>query len=240
MIPKKRKSPPKGRTEAAMIGTTPLETIDVDGDYTLRLTHSPRKEEDTDDSMSGISTRADADGGDSIVVQERWKPSGFIDLLVSAKHLTLVSCVFKQMIGQTPELLILPHDDLNAFKILLNIIHGRARQVPLKIDLDMLHNIALIVEKYEMVEVAEIYVKLWLLEIPPLAETGFESDLLQWLSVCWIFKLPAEFTRITRHAIWHTSCQLEIPANKKYGFPTRILGEFFEGCEYVGLQLIKF
>lgn len=209
-----------------MIDTTPLEKVDTDGDLTLRLTYTPPVEEqDEDEDMSGVSIKAEADGASSGETEEKWKPPGDVDLLVSSKHLTLVSPVFKEKISLSPGLLLLPDDDLDAFRVLLNIIHGRVRQVPLRVNLTMLRNIALIVEKYQMVEVAELYVKIWIKELPQPSANTFKKDVLEWLCVCWIFKLPFEFKAITRQAIWETSSKIDVPVGEEYAFPGRILGK---------------
>lgn len=221
---KKKKSMAKKGNATATIDTTPLEAIDEDGDLVLRLNFMPVEEQDEDEDMSGVSIKAEDGGASSGEAEEKWKGSGFVDLRVSSKHLTLVSPVLKRLIADSPEYLELPDDDLEAFKILLNIIHGRVRQVPLKVNLDMLRNIAMIVEKYQMVEVVELYVKIWVKELPYPSADDFENDLLRWICVCWIFKLPVEFKRITRIAVWDTSSKIEVPVDESFSFPHRILG----------------
>jgi hypothetical protein len=235
---KKRKSVVvKTEKSTAMIDTTPLEAIDADGDLTLRFTYTPAKDQsdgnshDDDDDMSGMSTKAEPDGGASGETREKWKPSGINDLLVSAKHLTLVSPVFKEMIEQSPKLIELPDDDLEAFRIVLNIIHGRVRQVPLDVNLKMLRNIAIIVEKYQMVEVAELYVQIWVKDLNLPSEDNLEMDIVDWIGICWIFKLSSKFEEITRLAVWETSCRITTAVNEKF-FPSRILGKSSTKVKY--------
>lgn len=221
--PRKRKSAVKKGKVTAMIDTTPLEIIDEDGDLILRLVSIPVEEQDEDEDMSGVSIKGEDGGGSSGEAGEKWKGSGYVDLRVSSKHLTVVSPVLKRLMVDSSEYLELPDDDLEAFKILLNIIHGRVRQVPLKVNLDMVRNIAMLVEKYQMVEVVELYVKIWVKELPQPSADDFESDLLRWICVCWIFKLPVEFKSITRRAVWDTSSRIEVPVDENYTFPHRIL-----------------
>lgn len=214
------------RTPVAVIDTTILEKIDEDGDLRLRLKDNQIDDsaDDEDDYMAGASIKAE-DSESEESAAERWESNGDVDFLVSTKHMQMASPVFKQMTREPTDLLLLPDDDVEAFRILLNILHGRVRQVPLKVSLRLIRHIALIVRKYEMVEVAELYVKIWIKELPQPSKTLFTEDILAWICVCWVFELPEDFNRITRQAVWYTNSRIVMPLGNDYAFPARILGE---------------
>ncbi|KAH7350746.1 hypothetical protein BKA65DRAFT_549739 [Rhexocercosporidium sp. MPI-PUGE-AT-0058] len=69
----------------------------------------------------------------------------------------------------------LPDDDPRAMTILLNIVHGRNRRVPGKDSLRMLTSIAVLAEKYQMMEALEPFHDSWIDKLRP--------------------KLPTEYTR---------------------------------------------
>ncbi|KAH6674164.1 hypothetical protein B0J14DRAFT_562297 [Halenospora varia] len=86
-----------------------------------------------------------------------------IQMLVSSKHLSLASSVFGAMFknnfraglelqssgkAEVP----LPEDDLEAFTVLMSIIHGRGRQIPRKVPLSLLLKLAILVDKYQLLE----------------------------------------------------------------------------------------
>jgi hypothetical protein len=53
-------------------------------------------------------------------------------------------------------------------------------------------SLAVLVDKYQMLECTELYVELWIPDLGKSLPTSFTGGLLQWLSIAWIFKLPAE------------------------------------------------
>lgn len=64
-----------------------------------------------------------------------------------------------------------------------------------------------------MIEIVELYVKIWIEKLPkPAQGSTTEEDLLDWTSMCLVFKLSAEFKCITRYAVWETAQKIEVPA----------------------------
>jgi len=231
----------KQENSTTMIDTTPLETIDADGDLILQLTYA-RTEGHEDEAMSDVDMKTEAGVGSSREVAEKWEAPKEINLLVSSKHLMLASPVFKDMFrnesfrrdhiseagGRAP--FSLPGYDPDAFRIVLNIVHGRTRQVPLEVTLGTFVGIGDILKKYKMMEVAELYVKIWMEKLPaPVPQRpSFGGDVLLWLAISRIFDVPDVFKRITRLAIWETSSKIEMPASEKAKFPvlSRYLGKY--------------
>ena len=87
---------------------------------------------------------------------------------VSSRHLVLVFPVFKRLLkrgfAEGDSLSVtgtlekeLPDDDPKAFEIILNIIHGHVKKVPLKADIKLLTQICVLIDKYCFHEVAEIF-----------------------------------------------------------------------------------
>jgi hypothetical protein len=141
------------------------------------------------------------------------KPHREIHMLVSSKHLMLASPVFKAMLqhsnfreGDTLQSsgqvkVPLPDDDPTAFKILLDIIHGRVRQVPRQVNLQIMTDLSVLVDKYQMLEVVELYAEIWMSTLKMCVPNFFTADLLPWLSISWVFGLADQFKQITRIAM---------------------------------------
>jgi hypothetical protein len=155
-----------------------------------------------------------------------------IEILVSSKHLSLASSFFKRRtrpawassiknhsIGpqgnQIPES-DLGHLDADAMIIVMNILHGRAKNVPRTIDLDMIAKVAIIVDYLDCAEPMEIYTERWFVDLAPLkiAQNIYDRSLVLWILVSSVFQLPEMFTLVTRIAIRYTKepiSSLELP-----------------------------
>lgn len=136
-----------------------------------------------------------------------------VHMLVSSKHLMLASPVFKAMLqysnfkegddlrssGQVK--VPLPDDDPAALRILLDIVHGRVRQVPRHVNLKTMTELSVLVDKYQMLEVVELYVEMWMSTLKTSVPMFFTADLLPWLSISWVFGLADIFKQISRIAM---------------------------------------
>ncbi len=88
-------------------------------------------------------------------------------MIVSSKYMMLASLVFKAMLqpglfregiqrNAADQMEVeLPDNDQHIIVIVLNIIHGRNRFVPKQADLEILTKLAILVDKYQMVEAVE-------------------------------------------------------------------------------------
>ncbi|MCJ1266901.1 hypothetical protein MMC22_006786 [Lobaria immixta] len=129
----------------------------------------------------------------------------------SSKHLTLASSVFEAMLSRnfkedailrskgTSELPLL-YDDPAVLLILLNIIHGQTKEIPLEIDLCMLTKIAIVVDKYQLQMVMGILSRVWIDRLNTKIPQSVTEDLRRWIYVTWIFRCPAEFKLVTQIA----------------------------------------
>jgi BTB/POZ domain len=95
----------------------------------------------------------------------------------------------------------LPDDDPAALRILLDIIHGRVRQVPRQVNLRIMTELSVLVDKYQMLEVVELCVELWMSTLKSSVPMFFTADLLAWLNISWVFGLADIFKQISRIAM---------------------------------------
>ena len=134
-----------------------------------------------------------------------------VRIRVSSKHLTLASPVFRTMFediyneelslySQSDTELPLPYDNPAAFLIILHLIHGQCRKVPRKIDLWMLTELAILVDKYELLESVEALLDHWLQNLTSVIPLTFNDDLLPWICISWVFKKSEIFKNVTQIA----------------------------------------
>ncbi|PVH85230.1 hypothetical protein DL98DRAFT_483721 [Cadophora sp. DSE1049] len=132
----------------------------------------------------------------------------------SSKVLSMISPVFHRMLGPDFKegatlkaaqsvVIHLPDDDSDAMVILLNIIHGRTRQVPRKIDFenDLLTELATLVDYYQLYEVTELFSDTWLRDSTRGKRLWTEyrhSTALRWLWISWVFQDAPLFQDITK------------------------------------------
>ncbi|PQE28305.1 BTB POZ domain-containing protein [Rutstroemia sp. NJR-2017a WRK4] len=190
-----------------------LKTFDPEGDLLLVLSRVP-DEEITQNHENQDNENTDDDTRKTVKpMQELYSESAEeIRMLVSSKHMKLASPVFKAMLredyfkeglelGSTGTAEIsLPDDDPDAFAILLNTIHGRTRQVPRDVDLDLLSRISTLVDKYQLHEVVEIMSDRWIALLESDIPEEFTYDLQAWLSISWVFEKPRIFREVTKIA----------------------------------------
>jgi hypothetical protein len=146
----------------------------------------------------------------------RWserKPStSEVHMRVSSRHMILASRNFRDMLsngnfeeGQTLRTkgeveIPLPEDDPDAFIILLHIIHANTRKVPRVVSLATLTALAILVDKYNMLEAVELFSDLWIDNVKdeePMPES-FTDDVPPWLVISWVFQKPEEFKAMSR------------------------------------------
>lgn len=164
------------------------------------------------------------------------EPLRQVQMLASSKHLMHSTPVYKAMlrhgnfkIGNTlladgKVAIPLPDDDPAAFKILLDIIHCNPRKVPRIVDLQTMANLSILVNKYQLGDVVEIYADLWILGLSSSIPTTLKSDLLPWLSIAWVFRMPAESRVLTRIVERESDGTLGKDIEIDLPIPTRVLG----------------
>ena len=134
-------------------------------------------------------------------------PTRQVEILVSSKHLTLTSKVFKSMMKncfkegselreQGSARLPLPDDSLDALLILLNLMHGKVKEVPREIGLSVLIAVAVLVDKYELIEITDLVADRWIASAVDTALQQFDN-LLPWPCILWVFRKSEIFGRMT-------------------------------------------
>ena len=141
------------------------------------------------------------------------------EAVVSSRHLALSSRVFRVMFcgaylekilpsDSPPKRVVLPDDDPDAFLVLLAIIHGRNRRVPRRVSKSQLIEIAILVDKYELHEVCELFTDMWFADVygvhwdnPPLPT--------EWIYLSYVFGKADEFKQATRLAILNCGPEFE-------------------------------
>ena len=134
-----------------------------------------------------------------------------VRIRVSSKHLTLASPVFRTMFkakhkeglnlySQGHAELRLPDDNPAALLVILHLIHGQTRKVPRKVDLWMLTELAILVDKYELLESVEMVLDHWLQNLESTIPRTLNNDLLPWICISWVFKKPEIFKKTTKIA----------------------------------------
>jgi hypothetical protein len=106
--------------------------------------------------------------------------------------------------GEDKHLYIYAEDwDEDAFLILMNIFHIRNRKVPRTVSLEMLAKIALLVDYYDCGEAIEQFTEIWVanLKTTTPVPTTYCRDLILWIWVSWVFKLPDRYQQSTEMAI---------------------------------------
>ena len=152
-----------------------------------------------------------------------------VRIRVSSKHLALASRVFKSMLqpgfligdklrSQGYAELSLPDDNPIALLVLLNLVHGRIRKVPGKIDMWMLTELAVLVDKYELLEITEMFLDSWFKNLEISIPQEFNENLLPWMCISWVFNKQEIFMQVTKIAQLESEgpieeCELPIPAS---------------------------
>lgn len=139
-------------------------------------------------------------------------PGNYARFQVSSKHLVLASAYFKGMLkngwaegdalskkgfveipvnGCKPDILL----------IILNLIHGRLRQIPLTLSLPQLSDIAVVTDFFQCHEVVEVFAGIWIKALESLVPSSFSQDMKIWMMISFVFKSPDIFKRTTKIAM---------------------------------------
>ncbi len=156
-----------------------------------------------------------------------------IRLRVSSRHLSLASPYFKVALnGPWREAASTSTDgshsiyaddwDSEAFLILMHIIHGRNRQVPRRVSLELLAKISVLIDYYECHEAVELFSELWLRELKSQLPAQPGRELTLWLCVSWILGAADIFASTTSIALRQSQGPL---ATLGLPIPERIVGK---------------
>lgn len=140
-----------------------------------------------------------------------------VHIQVSAKHLMLASPVFKSMLtGSWKESVTFSKLqkgyieitteswDVDAFLILLNIVHCQFNHVPHKLDLETLAKVAVIADYYKCKEVVRFFSNIWIEALDGEYPKEYSRDLILRLWIAWFFRLSSQFRSVTSIAMSHS------------------------------------
>ncbi|CAI7676310.1 unnamed protein product [Penicillium discolor] len=139
-------------------------------------------------------------------------PGNYSRFQVSSKHLALASAYFKGMLKNgwaegdalsTKGFAEIPVNDCkpDILLIILNLIHGRLRQIPLKLSLPQLSDIAVATDFFQCHEVVEVFAGIWIKALESLVPSSFSQDMKIWMMISFVFKSPGIFKRTTKIAM---------------------------------------
>ena len=227
----------------------PSYAFDPDGDLVLVLTSPTNKP----DAAGKDTTEGTADPASkkrkrfSLVLPSSPKESlvtvvEVVKMTVSSKHMCLASPVFKAMLqpGRFREGLYknaagqmevsLPDEEEALIVIILNIVHGHNRRVPKKVGLELLTKLAVLADKYQMVEAIEWCSNTWIdniiaVEGLPHGDWGDYRDTQRWIAVSWVFKRQKEFSTVTRAAVMASGSSLSEETDSELPIPQKLMGK---------------
>lgn len=91
--------------------------------------------------------------------------------------------------------------DPDAMLLLMKMIHGRFRQLPLSIDLDKLTSIAVLTDYLQCHEAVEPFVDQWIERLEGEITQTYSKELIQWLCISQVFEKGNLFKTVTRTAL---------------------------------------
>jgi hypothetical protein len=213
-------------------------TLDPDGDLILMLDpvqEVPKSERE----FQLVTSEGQSDTPSSDIVEPISQTIYKTHLMVSSKHMSLASPVFKAMLqggfregeelrGMKKISLPLPDDDTEAMKILIHLIHCKLNFVPLEVNLELFTNIAILVDKYRMHEVLRIMAPIWTKHL--------EADMLKtwnscvrWICIAWVFGMREEFRKATQflhqRSVKHISELMQEENLSLLPIPEHVLGK---------------
>ncbi|KAF4338700.1 hypothetical protein FBEOM_7406 [Fusarium beomiforme] len=135
---------------------------------------------------------------------------------VSSRHLILASRTFRSMLegpwteatstsptNNSVRQIIASDWDAISLAIVLDIIHGRHKEVPRVINLRTLTNIATMAEYYRCLEVVEIFGDRWFNILLGEPTQKYSGETLMWLYVSWIFSKRKILANVTETILEH-------------------------------------
>ena len=132
-----------------------------------------------------------------------------VNCVVSSGHMMLASAYFqKRLTGEYTDAVTLRNtgratislnNDPDTLIILLNIIHGRTRQVPRSVSLDLLSRLAVLINYYAMLESVELFSDTWIENLKREGmPTEYNEHVLPWLFIFWVFEKGDDFRDMAR------------------------------------------
>jgi hypothetical protein len=151
-----------------------------------------------------------------------------VRIQVSAKHLILASPVFKKaltgkwkegstFVGTGSVEITTESWDVEAFLILLRILHCQHHKLPKRVSLELAAKIAVLADYYECNDLVGFIRDAWITCLREELPSTYSRNLILWLWVAWYFNNPMKFKKATSIAMSQskleiTALELPIPA----------------------------
>ncbi|CAI7575171.1 unnamed protein product [Penicillium viridicatum] len=150
---------------------------------------------------------------------------------VSAKHMIFASPVFKRILtgGWKESIAYLEKRsveitaenwDIEAFLVVLHAIHGKYKDIPRKLTLEMLAKVAVIADYYECKEPLHLITDIWVNSMEEKIPATYSRDLILWLWISWFFQLPSQFKESTSAVM---SCSENVIYGWELPIPDRVI-----------------
>ncbi|TQW01426.1 het-d [Cordyceps javanica] len=91
--------------------------------------------------------------------------------------------------------------DVEAFRIVLSVIHGQSKIVPERVSVRLLAEISAVVEDLQCRDAVWFYAKVWLRYLGEELPAEVSPDLFDWIFISSVFDEPSIFTATTQTAI---------------------------------------
>lgn len=196
--------------------TTTKDLLDPKGDVILivsRPTH-PRSYLPTGsvwpDSASNGQEPASSTPPESPTAGQSLPYAHKFKFTASSRHLSLASRYLEEKLRrrlsedeawEKPEVeLDLGTVDIEAFRTILAIIHGRTRRVPRRINLDQLVELGVLVNRFKCLETVDTFGQIWIEGLKHHISTSFSPQTIKWIFVSWAFQHEEIFATVTRTA----------------------------------------
>ncbi|KAH5983365.1 hypothetical protein HBI68_253100 [Parastagonospora nodorum] len=193
----------------------PWNLADVDEDTTNFANKSIVSDSTSGDTSQGASFEIAIVADDTIESNPANTDLDEVWYYVSRRHLVSASPTLDRMLSATgwkegirdenDGLYQVPAEDWDSEALLyvLQILHLRNGQVPRRISLEMLAKIAVLIDFYDCAEALESFTERWIeyLRVTAPVPSYFCRDLMLWMCIAWVLKLPQEFVQATTVAI---------------------------------------
>ncbi|KAK3903571.1 hypothetical protein C8A05DRAFT_32711 [Staphylotrichum tortipilum] len=130
---------------------------------------------------------------------------------VSSKHLALASRVFRNKLqfGSTKatrqadgrvHLKLAEGFDPKAVSIVVNAVHSRGSQVPKAVDLETLAQIAVVVDRLQLLDAVDVYADRWISKLEGRIQDIYNRDLVLWIYISHVFRRSDIFKAVSKTA----------------------------------------
>jgi hypothetical protein len=192
-----------------------------------------------DKVLSGVPEVSGQDSTQQSEAEEETEEACF-RIKVSAKHLTLSSPVFKSLLlggwkesstfldtGSTE--LAVSGWDLEAFLIVMRMIHSQHKKIPRRVSLELFAKITVIADYYKCNDAIGFFSDVWLDDLESNADLQknlactFSRDQMLWMWITWLFRRMEKFKQSTAVALKYSKTQI---SSLGLPLPVKLVGKW--------------